>query len=263
MPYRIELDRQPTEVLDALVGLGALDADVIDGDLIAIIPDEVTTAEVAKVLGHDRFRVGPVRGRDDDSVWLVRPSAVRVGSIQIVPEGGPVAEHVLSMEDGPAFGTGHHPTTALCLEAIEADVRSLHPSHMLDVGTGSGVLALAALVLGVRRAVAVDTSMDAVATAARNARRNGLASRLHLVCSSTEPLAGQWPLVAANILAAPLVEMAPSLARLVDRKGRLVLSGVRSSLAPEVTRAYVQVGMHRWAEWRRDGWSALVFQASW
>jgi ribosomal protein L11 methyltransferase len=194
---------------------------------------------------------------------LVRPRAVLAGAFRIIPAHWPRQEGALRLEDGAAFGTGLHPTTVLCLEALDVEVRTSRPARVLDVGTGSGVLALAALSRGAEHAVAVDVDATAVASTVVNSRINGLASRLHLVRGGPDALAGMWPLVVANILAAPLIEMAPTLARLVSRGGCLVLSGIRSSLAPEVRSAYRRVGMHQRNERSRDGWTALAFLASW
>jgi ribosomal protein L11 methyltransferase len=167
------------------------------------------------------------------------------------------------MIDGAAFGTGLHPTTMLCLEVLEEELITSLPDRVLDVGTGSGVLALAALCAGVPGAVAVDIDADAVRAARANASVNGLSQRLQVVHGDVEAVSGVWPLVLANILAAPLIEMAPALARRVGHGGRLVLSGIRSSLASDVERAYRHLGMRQVATRTRDGWSALVLQASW
>jgi ribosomal protein L11 methyltransferase len=110
--------------------------------------------------------------------------------------------------------------------------------------------------------VAIDIDGDAVRAAAENARLNGLSSRLHLVHAGPEALSGSWPLVLANVLAAPLMEMAPMLAWRVGRGGRLVLSGIRSSLAPGVEQAYRHVGMRQVRALARDGWSALILHAA-
>jgi ribosomal protein L11 methyltransferase len=134
---------------------------------------------------------------------------------------------------------------------------------VLDIGTGSGILALAALHWGVPRVVAIDIDGDAVRVAAENARVNALAARLHLVHGGPDVLSGSWPLVLANVLAAPLMDMAPALALRVGGSGRLVLSGIRASLAADVEQAYRRVGMRQVGARTRDGWSALIFHASW
>jgi ribosomal protein L11 methyltransferase len=167
------------------------------------------------------------------------------------------------LADSTAFGTGLHPTTALCLEALDEALGSAVPETMLDVGTGSGVLALAALTLGVPRALAIDVDDDALRAAEVNARLNGLGDRLELRRGGPGSLSGRWPLVLANILAAPLIEMAPALVRCVGRQGRLVLSGIPVAVEADVARAYRHLGMRPVAVTSRSGWVAIVLSATW
>jgi ribosomal protein L11 methyltransferase len=117
--------------------------------------------------------------------------------------------------------------------------------------------------MGVPRALGLDLDAGALRAAAENARLNALDQRLQLVRGGPDVVAGTWPLVVANLLAAPLVELAPVLVRRVGHRGRLVLSGMPCSLAPDVDRAYRRLGMHRVRMQSRAGWSALVLQASW
>ena len=263
MPYRIDLLNPPDAALDRLVELGALDVEPILNGIAAIMPDGITAASVARALGVDDVRADADWGRDDGLVWVVSPRAVRTACVQIVPADWPAASGALRMIDGPAFGTGLHPTTALCLDALDDELIASAPAGVLDVGTGSGVLALAALYSGVPRVVAIDVDAEAVRVAAENARVNGLSSRLRLVRGGPEALAGSWPLVLANVLAAPFIEMAPVLTRRVGRSGRLILSGIRSSVAPDVEQAYRRLGMRQVRTRARDGWTALTLHASW
>src|SRR5205085_11319838 len=117
------------------------------------------------------------------------------------------------------------------------------PGGVVDVGTGSGVLALAALMMGVPRAVGLDIDADALKIAAEHARLNNMADRLELVLGGPDVVDGGWPLVVANVLAAPLIEMAPVLVRRVGSRGRLILSGVPWSLESEVKQTYERFGM--------------------
>lgn len=263
MPYRLDISNAPEDAFDRLVERGALDVAVVDGRLAAIMPDGVTLEAVTTALPGADVRARPAQARDDGSVWTLTPGRVRVRRWQLVPADSPPGTDTLRMVDGPAFGTGLHPTTTLCLEAIDDDVTAWQPAAMLDVGTGSGILALAALHVGVRRVVAIDVDADAIRIADENARLNGLRARLHLVHGGPEAIGGSWPLVVANVLTAPLVEMAPALARCLARGGRIVLSGVRASLAPDVEQAYRHVGMRPVRVETREDWAALTFRASW
>jgi ribosomal protein L11 methyltransferase len=263
VPYRVDVRDASDPMLDRLVELGALDVEASPGGLAALLPDSVAPEEVARALGVDRVAVSPAVGRDAGSVWILSPRPIRIGSLRIVPAHLEPEPGALRLIDAPAFGTGLHPTTALCLEALDEAVQIGIPDAVLDVGTGSGVLALSALVLGVPRAMAIDIADEAVRAAADNAALNGLAGRLQLARGTPETTRGSWPLVLANVLTAPLIEMAPALSRRVGGHGTLVVSGIRASLEPEVARAYRNVGMRRVEVKSREDWIALVLRASW
>ena len=263
MPYRIDLPDPPGEALDQLVTLGALDVELTQRGLAALLPDAVSPTAVARTLGRERVAVSAAQGRDDNSVWVLTPRTVRTGRLLIVPAGTAAPAGSLTLHDGPAFGTGLHATTALCLEALQETLESDMPSAVLDVGTGSGVLALAALLLGVPRATGLDIDPDALQVAKENAMANGLEGRLQLVKGGPDAVEGVWPLVLANVLAAPLIDLAPTVVKRVSGGGRLVLSGIQESMTQEVERAYTRLGMRTFRIDARGGWTALVLQPSW
>lgn len=262
MPYRVDLPDADATAVDRLIDLGALDVEVSrDGQASALMPDSITHDHVIRAIGT--VTITPAVGRDADSVWILRPRPFQVGRVRVVPADIDAEPDDIRLADGPAFGTGLHPTTALCLEAISDVVESDPPESVLDVGTGSGVLALAALMLGVPRGLGIDIDRDALRAAAENARLNGLQSRLELAHGGPDTVIGLWPLVLANVLAAPLIEMAPSLVQRVGRRGRLVLSGIPRSVEPDVHQAYRHLGMRHVETRSRAGWVALVLQATW
>jgi ribosomal protein L11 methyltransferase len=264
VPYRVDVTGAGDGALDRLVELGALDVERLPGGgIAALMPDGVAPDHVAGALGVGEVSVSPAVGRDAGSVWTLSPRPTRIGRLRIVPAGAGAAPGSLRLTDSAAFGTGLHPTTAMCLGAIEETLQPSPPGALLDVGTGSGVLALAALLMGVPRALALDVDAEALRAAAENARLNALDQRLQLVRGGPDAVAGTWPLVVANLLAGPLVELAPVLVRRVGHRGRLVLSGIPCSVEPEVDRAYRRLGMQRLRAPSRGGWSALVLQASW
>jgi len=264
MPYRVDLPDGSADAFDRLVELDALDVEISHGNAIAaLMPDSVPPEQVASALGVDTVAVCPARARDDGSVWVLSLRSVRVGRLLIVPAHFEAEPNALRLIDASAFGTGLHPTTALCLEAIEEAAEIDRPDALLDVGTGSGVLALGALRLGVPRALSIDADEEALRVTAENARLNKLGDRLWLARGGPEAVAGTWPLVVANILAAPLIEMAPDLVRRVGHHGHLVLSGIPSSAEQDVDQAYRRLGMRRVSVKSRAGWISLVMHASW
>jgi ribosomal protein L11 methyltransferase len=265
VPYRIDLRDATDESLDRLVELGALDVELLhDGAMAALIPDGITPDQVASALGTAGIVVSPAAGRDAGSVWVLSPRRIHIGRLRIVPARVEMEPGALRLIDAPAFGTGLHPTTALCLEAIDDTVQQAAiPDAVLDIGTGSGILALGALMLGVPRALAIDLDDDALRVAAENARMNGLEARLQLARGGPDVVTGSWPLVLANVLAAPLIEMAPAVVRRIGHRGQLVLSGIPSSIEQDVMQAYRDLGMRLVDVKSRAGWVALVMQASW
>lgn len=178
---------------------------------------------------------------------------VNVGRFHIFAPGHPgrlaPGQWPLAIQAGLAFGTGRHATTAGCLDVLQALARRRIPHRILDVGTGSGILALAALRLHRKaRVVAADLDPRSIAVARANARANGLPpgrgqGRLQfLVAPGVEDCrihaAGPYDLVFANILAGPLVALAPSLSAVVANGGRLVLAGLLQAQRARVLAAY-------------------------
>ena len=169
----------------------------------------------------------------------------------------------LRLIDAPAFGTGLHPTTALCLEALDEALAIVRPQSVLDVGTGSGVLALAALRLGVPRGLAIDIDDEAVRVAAENAHTNGLGDRLLLARGGPETphrcVAARARQRAGGAAdrhgAGPRAARGPSWS-----PGAL---GHPSSVEPDVDRAYRHLGMRRVRPRSRAGWVALEMRATW
>jgi ribosomal protein L11 methyltransferase len=163
------------------------------------------------------------------------------------------AQCIVELDPGLAFGTGTHATTALCLEWL--DQHDVTNARVIDYGCGSGVLAIAALKLGAREAVAVDIDPQALIATHDNAIRNGVADRMTVRLAETiEPQPGT--IVLANILAEPLEALAPRLARLVTEHGQVVMSGILATQAKHLATCYAP-----WFEMvsvaEREGWARL------
>lgn len=214
-------------------------------------------AQLPSTLPEARFEV--LQDRAWEREWLKDFRPMRFGRRLWICPGGqtPPADDaapcVIELDPGLAFGTGTHPTTALCLEWL--DGADLAGKRVIDYGCGSGVLAIAALKLRAAHALAVDIDPQALTATRENALRNRVADRLtvQLACDATFAPAD---VVLANILAGPLEELAPTLAMLVLPGGRIVLSGLLHEQAPAVA--------HRYAAWFdiapatiRDDWARL------
>lgn len=174
-----------------------------------------------------------------ERVWLEDLHPQPFGErLWICPRGHSVSAPgavVIELDPGLAFGTGHHPTTALCLEWL--DRAPLQGKQLIDFGCGSGILAIAALKLGAARAIAVDHDPQALEATLENATANAVDQRL-LVLPPDEMPCDTADLVVANILAGPLVTLAPMLVRLTKSNGLLALSGILSHQADTVSAAY-------------------------
>jgi len=142
---------------------------------------------------------------------------------------------IVWLDPGLAFGTGTHPTTALCLAWL--DETALSGARVLDVGSGSGILSVAALALGAGHAVAIDIDPQALLASRENAERNGVAGRLS-VRPADAPWGGDYDVVVANILAEPLLALAGAIAGATRPGGRLVLSGLLATQAATVAARY-------------------------
>lgn len=160
----------------------------------------------------------------------------------------------LIIDPGLAFGTGEHPTTALCLEWMAE--QPLAGASVLDYGCGSGILAIAALKLGAAEAWAVDIDPQALEVARLNAERNGVAARLHVLDPSALPAGLQTDIVVANILAGALIELAPQLSARTRPGGSLALSGILAEQAADVRAHYAAT--FAFEERHRSGWVLLA-----
>jgi ribosomal protein L11 methyltransferase len=198
---------------------------------------------------------------DWSTAWRARIRSTRVGRLWVGPpwETAPAGTVSVTIEPKMAFGTGDHPTTALCLAAVEAFC-SAHPgASVLDVGTGTGVLALMARKLGAIRVVGVDNDPMSVTLAQENAALNGIGG-VELSGASLDAVDGQFDLVLANILANTLVELAPALVK--HTRVRLVLAGVLIHQEDEVREAFERAGAVSDGGDRLDDWVRLDFRVS-
>ena len=176
----------------------------------------------------------------------------------------PAGAVALEIDAAEAFGTGEHPSTSGCLLALDRLARRRRLSRPLDIGTGSGVLAIAAAKTLHRPVLASDIDCAALRVAARHVRRNGLAGRVRLVCApgyrSRALRRSKYDLVFANILARPLARMAPDLKRALAPGGVAVLSGLLRRQEPLVLSSHRSQRLSLERRLVIDGWSTLVLR---
>jgi ribosomal protein L11 methyltransferase len=193
--------------------------------------------------------------------WKKHFHPMRIGRLHVVPpwidEATPPGAQRLVLEPGMAFGTGSHATTSLCLGALDRLLLARSGASVFDVGTGSGILAIAAAKLGAGRILATDDDPIAVRTALENAGRNGVGEAIELAAAGQEP-EGRFDIVVANILANTLVALAPFLRDRVLPGGTLLLSGLLSGQADEVAAAFMP--LRELPREREGDWMLLGFQ---
>jgi ribosomal protein L11 methyltransferase len=250
----------------------------------AYLPDDDRLPETRSRLEESLWFLGRIRPLPDPEFNLVQQTdwseswkqhyqPVAIGERLMVipawlesPEPGRVAVRI---DPGMAFGTGTHPTTQLCLELLErAFVAGVQPPDtLIDVGCGSGILAVAALKLGARRALGVDVDTEAVGAARQNANLNGVADRLEVGQGSVAEIrAGEFsiqkaPLVLANILAPVIIKLlGEGLGELLLPDGSLVLSGILAEQSADVESALRSNGFRLLEKLQREDWVALMAQ---
>ncbi|WP_242396372.1 50S ribosomal protein L11 methyltransferase [Anaeromyxobacter oryzisoli] len=229
--------------------------------LVAWFDDREDAAGAAAALGGE---IAEVPEEDWSETWKEGLGPMIIGRVFVRPSwvDAPVpaglAEVVL--DPGMAFGTGTHPTTSLCLAALSERLAARPGAAVLDVGTGSGLLAIAARKLGAGRVAGNDNDPVAVGVARENAARNGAAVEL-----TVEPLSairGPFDVVVANILANTLVELAPGIAAQLAPGGVVLLSGILGPQEDEVRAAYVAQGLEPLpgSDRRAGEWSLLALE---
>ena len=210
--------------------------------------------------------VVPVGQEDWAEGWKQHFGAVRIGRRLVVKPtweefAASAGDVVVTLDPGMAFGTGTHGTTRLCLEALAAlfDGDS-PPQRVLDVGTGSGILAIAAAALGARRVLACDIDAEACRIADENAALNGVDDLVEVTPEPLDALAGEYDLVLANILAEENIRLAADLVGRVAPGGALILSGILQEKEDLVTAAFAAFPLCGPQISRREEWSCLLYR---
>jgi len=205
-----------------------------DPDTLRSLINQSLNSDVSRQLKIERLE-----DQAWERAWLADFHPMRFGQrLWVCPTGQqPAADNAIVMELDPglAFGTGTHPTTALCLRWL--DSINLKNQTIIDFGCGSGILAVAALLLGAERAIATDHDPQALQATLDNARKNHVDSRLEIQEPSQMPSI-QADILLANILAGTLIELKTVLASQVKPGGRIILSGILTEQADEVSQAF-------------------------
>jgi ribosomal protein L11 methyltransferase len=223
---------------------------------------EAARAELAEAFPSARTQLEEQQQQDWSNAWKAHIKSVQVGRLWVGPpwdvQNATPDKVRLVIEPKMAFGTGDHPTTSLCLGAVDAYMATHPGASVLDVGTGTGVLAIAAKRLGASRVVGTDNDPVSVELARENAEVNGT-PEVEMSGKELTAVEGRFDLVVANILANTLIELAPLIVAKV--KDRLVLAGVLSHQKADVEAAYVNLGLVAEPGAQQGEWVRLDFHA--
>lgn len=205
-----------------------------------------------------------VADQDWDLIWrrFFRPTQA-TPDLLILPEWEPVPEplngHVIRMDPGPAFGTGAHATTRMCLQALEI-VSRVRPWTLLDVGTGSGILAIYAAILGAKGVTGIDIDPEALRWAERNVRLNRIGDVLHLASTPVEAISGPFSVVCANLMLEEIRRLLDRLLELAAPGGWLILSGLLIEQEEAVTPLFGTRGIERQEVLHEAEWVCLMLR---
>lgn len=201
--------------------------------------------------GQITWSLSEIADEDWSETWKAHFKPLRVGGRFVVAptweqvNPGP-NDRVIRIDPGRAFGTGHHETTRLCLEWLEqwvdARTEARFPASLLDIGTGSGILAIAGGLLGFENITGIDNDPEAIEVAVPNIELNGLAGKIRVLCASPEEIDSRFDVVISNIQSLPLIRMAGTLISRVKEGGRLALSGILDEQADQVCSEYLAAG---------------------
>ena len=207
-----------------------------------------------------KLETSGIEQEDWQNAWKKYYHAMDIGQrLAIVPgwETYDTDRIVITMDPGMAFGTGTHETTSLCLETLDSMVKG--GERVLDIGTGSGILAIAALKLGAAEAEGVDIDPMCVRTAGENAARNGVADRFKvLVGDLSDKASGQYNIITANIVAAAILSLAPHVPVLMAPDARFIASGIIDERKDEVLAGLRAAGLAPVEVKEKRGWECIV-----
>jgi len=269
-------------VSDYLLGLGSLGVaeDIKKDNMYEVSAYFPMETDIAQVIANLKEYLGILQDsipdvvigsitavHIDQSSWQVWKSLlkkIRAGKNVIIRP--PWEEHdaqaeeiVIEINPSLAFGTGHHETTRLCIEAIEDIVSKRDINNILDVGCGSGILSISAVMLGVKDVVGFDTDPVAIIESRKNAKKNGVLDKIKFFCGYLESAKGQYDLIVANVYIEPILFMKEGLKSKLSPSGALIISGIPHIRRDEAVRGLKLAGLVLQSELRQGDWVALEF----
>jgi len=229
----------------------------------------VRLALIHPELAEAQIKVGEMGQQDWAEDWKQHFSTTKIGDRLVIKpsweeHSRQAGEVVVTLDPGMAFGTGTHGTTRLCLETLaqlfdQSSVENPPPNRILDVGTGSGILAIAAAALGAREIVACDIDADACETARGNISQNGLSDSIDVTDVLLDALPDNFDVILANILAEENIRLAQQLVDRLASRGTLILSGILDEKVALVTAAFAPFEMIGPQLYYEQEWACIVY----
>lgn len=254
-----------------LFDIGALGIEEKDDGIIAFFPQEIDRKELTESLevlremlkeAGDRlsFRIERLKGKDWNREWKkgIKPIFVGDRLVILAPwhRYNGDRERIV-IEPGMAFGTGHHPSTEICLEVIER-ISKERKGSLLDIGTGTGILAIAASILGFRPVVAIDIDPTAIETARKNLTLNH-AQNIRLIHASPQGIKGRFSCIAANLTAVSIMQSLEAILSLREGNSTTILSGILKGQEVALLKTLNHTGIYSVDVVEKEGWIGMVF----
>jgi len=263
--YLFEMGSQGLVVLDdPAPGLKAyLSAELVSEERLRGLREFLETlGEIFPGMHPPEFRVQEVEAQDWDLLWrrFFKPEHVTPTLVVLPPWetlSSPFPHHVIRIDPGPAFGTGRHSTTRMCLKALENHVPGGEWS-LVDVGTGSGILAIYAKMLGAERVLAIDTDPEAARWAERNVELNNLAGKIEVSTPPLETWKERFSLLVANITLETILQLLPLFPRRLLPGGKVILSGVLQSQVQDLVAYLHRSHFHLLEVLTQEEWACVI-----
>jgi len=264
-------DNLKEQVIAALYALGCQGITEGDVELSAYFQSDVDPAMVTgalSVFSGVESSIIPVPEQDWYASWKENFKPFHTAGIMICPPwedcNAGSDEKKMILDPGQAFGTGDHVTTSTVLGMLKSWVESIHDLHVmrfLDLGTGTGVLSMAAALYGVTDITAVDVEDDAIRTAARNFLLNNMSERISLIHGSIKEAGRGYDFIAANIFQEALLGLMPEIATALNKNGKVAVSGLLSGQEEQVIQAAKSSGLKVVEVIPGSGWVSVLFQS--
>lgn len=223
-------------------------------EILALLQSRLTAAEITFTISLEG-----VNQEDWENSWKAYYHAIDIGTrLAIVPswEKYETNRTIIKLDPGMAFGTGTHETTSLCLEVLDEIIAG--GERVLDIGTGSGILAIAALKLGAKKAEGVDIDPMCVRTAGENALLNGVEENLKvLIGDLSQKASGKYNVICANIVANAILALSPAVVPLLAENGFFIASGIIDTRRDEVVAGLKKAGLKIVQIYEKNGWVAI------